>query len=203
MGLDKPIRVSALVLVAAALIAYFWEDSGHSTHPPGILAPTEPVQSPLTGGPVWRQGKHTFTARARFSMSARVLHTERYWFDGASAVSPMDFAVGWGTLSDQRVIDQLGFAQTQRWWRYWAKGSQWPIPAAEITRQGANMHMIPAGKETIKVLRSVRRGDLISLDGYLVDVSSDGGWKWPTSLSRTDTGNGACEIVWVERLLVR
>ena len=45
-------------------------------------------------------------------------------------------------------------------------------------------------------------GDLISLDGYLVSVSSDGGWRWDTSLSRTDTGNGACEIVWVKRLTI-
>jgi hypothetical protein len=35
-------------------------------------------------------------------MRARVLSTERYWFDGASSVSPIDFAVGWGRMSDQR-----------------------------------------------------------------------------------------------------
>jgi hypothetical protein len=203
MDLDGRIRGLALLIVAAAVAVYFWEDSRHSTHPPGVLAPAEPVQSPLTGRPDWRQGKYTFTPRARFSMTARVLGAERYWFDGGAAVSPLDLAVGWGSLSDQRIIDQLGFSQSQRWWRYWPKGRTWPVPAAEISRQGANMHMVPAGKEILKILRSVRRGDLISVDGYLVDVASDGGWRWRTSLSRTDTGGGACEIFWAERLVIR
>lgn len=197
-------RLLLLTLVAAlVLILYVYEDTSHRTFPPGILVSSEPSQTLLAGGPSWQKGKHTFTARADFSMSARVLSTERYWFDGASAVSPIDFAVGWGRMSDQAVIDQLGFGQGQRWYRYWPKGKQWPIPIQEITSSSANMHMIPADEEVLKVLRSVRPGDLISLAGYLVQVTSDGGWRWDTSLTRTDAGNGACEIVWVKRLTIR
>jgi hypothetical protein len=135
-------------------------------------------------------------------MRARVLSTERYWFDGASSVSPVDFAVGWGPMSDQRVIDKIGFGQSGRWYRYWPEGRDFPIPAPDVVSHTANMHMIPADKEMLKVLRSVRRGDRISLAGYLVLVESKSGWKWDTSLSRTDTGNGACEIVWVKRLTI-
>ena len=191
-----------LPLAAVVLLVYLWEDSIHTTHPPGVLVPEEPSQSDLSGGPAWKKDQYHFLARARFSMRARVLSTARYWFDGASGISPIDFAVGWGTLSDQRVIDRIGFGQTGRWWRYWPSGSEWPIPAAEIASHGANMHMIPADQLVLKALRSVRTGDLISLRGFLVDVESERGWKWSTSLSRTDTGGGACEIVWVERLLV-
>jgi len=64
------------------------------------------------------------------------------------------------------------------------------------------MHMIPADGKTLKILRSVRRGDIISLEGYLVDVASEGGWRWQTSLTRSDSGNGACEIVWVKQLSI-
>jgi hypothetical protein len=196
-------RPLLLVLVAAlVLILYLYEDTSHRSYPPGVLAPREPSQTLLAAGPTWRQGKYSYTARAGFSMSARVLSTERYWFDGASAVSPIDFAVGWGRMSDQAVIDQLGFGQTQRWYRYWPKGRQLPIPVQEMVSSSANMHMIPADKAILKLLRSVRPGDLISLDGYLVQVSSDDGWRWNTSLTRTDTGNGACEIVWVKQLTI-
>jgi hypothetical protein len=194
-----------LLLIAAAalvLILYVYEDTGHRTYPPGVLAPREPSQTLLAAGPTWQQSKYRYTARAEFSMRARVLSTERYWFDGASAVSPIDFAVGWGRMSDQAVIDQLGFGQTQRWYRYWPKGRQFPIPLQEMVSSSANMHMIPAGEAILKLLRSVRAGDLISLDGYLVQVSSEDGWRWNTSLTRTDTGNGACEIVWVRRLAI-
>jgi hypothetical protein len=44
----------------------------------------------------------------------------------------------------------------------------------------------------------VREGDVIVLQGYLVDVDHDSGWRWRTSMNRTDTGAGACEIVFVE-----
>jgi hypothetical protein len=202
VSLDKPVPVVLLLVAAVVLIVYVYEDSGHRTHPPGVLAPGEPSQRLLATGPSWQRGKYTYTPRAEFSMRARVLSTQRYWFGGASAVSPIDFAVGWGRMSDQAVIDQMGFGQTQRWYRYWPKGRRFPIPAQEIAAHSANMHMIPADAAILKLLRAVRAGDLISLEGYLVSVASQDGWRWDTSLSRTDTGNGACEIVWVKRLTI-
>lgn len=195
-------RIVLLVLAALGLILYLYEDSAHTTYPPGVLIPEEPSQSLLSGGPSWQREEFHYTARAGFSMRARVLSTERYWFDGASAVSPVDFAVGWGPMSDQRVIDQIGFGQSGRWYRYWPKGREFPIPASDVASHTANMHMIPADKEMLEVLRSVRRGDRISLTGYLVRVESKSGWTWDTSLSRTDSGGGACEIVWVRRLAI-
>jgi hypothetical protein len=41
---------------------------------------------------------------------------------------------------------------------------------------------------------------LVTVSGYLVDVRGANGFTWKTSLSRSDTGDGSCEIVWVERL---
>jgi hypothetical protein len=196
------IRIALIALAAAALAVYLYEDSAHSTYPAGVLAPNDPPQTLLAAGPTWDKGRFHFTARAGFSMQARVLSTERYWFDGPSAVSPVDFAVGWGRVSDQAVVDQIGCGQSGRWYRYWPKGREFPIPAGEIASHSANMHMIPADEAVLKSLRDVRRGDLISLDGYLVSVEGPGGWRWDTSLSRTDTGNGACEIVWVKRLQI-
>ena len=29
------------------------------------------------------------------------------------------------------------------------------------------------------------------------------GWRWRSSLTREDTGAGACELVWVERIVTR
>jgi hypothetical protein len=46
-------------------------------------------------------------------------------------------------------------------------------------------------------LRSVAGGDIIELRGYLVEVTAPDGWHWRSSLSRTDSGDGACELMWV------
>ena len=64
------------------------------------------------------------------------------------------------------------------------------------------MHMIPATRTIGRKLKSLRVGDIIKLDGLLVDVDHDSGWFWRTSMSRMDTGAGACEIVFVESLSV-
>jgi hypothetical protein len=47
-------------------------------------------------------------------------------------------------------------------------------------------------------LKDVRPGQVVRLRGYLVAVTADDGWQWRSSLSRTDTGSGACELFWVE-----
>jgi len=38
----------------------------------------------------------------------------------------------------------------------------------------------------------------VKLSGYLVDVRGDDGWSISTSMTREDTGAGACEVIWVE-----
>ena len=37
----------------------------------------------------------------------------------------------------------------------------------------------------------------------LIEVRGADGWRWRSSLTREDTGAGACELVWVERIAVR
>jgi hypothetical protein len=53
------------------------------------------------------------------------------------------------------------------------------------------------------VLTSVGAGKLIHLNGYLVEVHGPNGFNWRSSLSRTDTGAGSCELVWVANATVR
>ena len=64
------------------------------------------------------------------------------------------------------------------------------------------MHMIPASASVERSLMKLREGDVVVLQGYLVDVDHDSGWRWRTSMTRTDTGAGACEIVYVESIAV-
>ena len=47
-------------------------------------------------------------------------------------------------------------------------------------------------------LLSVRPGQILELHGQLIRADGSDGWHWVSSLSRTDTGDGSCEVVWVE-----
>lgn len=175
--------------------------SSEVRYSPGVLVDAEPVQERLQSAPVFQVDGHIVRPLARFQIDARVLSTERYRFDRGAALSPVDLALGWGPMSDQSVLDQIEISQSGRFYRW--RVQSYPIPRGEIISHSANMHMIPANEEIRDELLSIRPGDVVSIEGYLVAATSESGWTWKSSLRRTDSGNGACEVVWVERLLVR
>jgi hypothetical protein len=59
------------------------------------------------------------------------------------------------------------------------------------------MHLIPADDAIKAVLFAARVGQVLSLDGELVDVTRKNGWAMKSSLTRDDTGAGACEVIYV------
>jgi hypothetical protein len=65
------------------------------------------------------------------------------------------------------------------------------------------MHMIGATDVIERKLKSVRAGQIVKLSGYLVEARGADGWIWRSSLTRDDTGAGACELVWVTELDIR
>ena len=113
----------------------------------------------------------------------------------------MDFALGWGPMSDSAVVDRLSISQSNRWYQYrWSDSP--PIEPSLIARTSANTHLVPAN-ETIKDrLLSVRKGAVVTLSGYLVDIRHKDGWTWRSSLTRDDTGGGACELLYVTEVSV-
>jgi len=195
---------NALLLVAAVIAVGWWFDGSRAVpRAPGVLAPTEPRQDSVPAGtPVREKDGFTITPLASFALDARVLSREDYSFDAGAAISPTDLALGWGPMSDSSVLAHLRISQGNRWW-YW-RADELPLDSGEIQASAANMHMIPANAAVASALGRVRAGDLVALRGQLVEVvRKDNGWRWKSSLSRTDTGNGACELVWVEDLRVR
>ena len=68
--------------------------------------------------------------------------------------------------------------------------------------RSASMHMVPANAAVERTLRNVRSGQRVKFSGYLIEVRAPDGWHWKSSLTREDTGAGACELVWVEQIAV-
>ena len=85
-------KLFVIVFAALAVIlAERWIDSAR-VRPPGILVPEAPVQQPA-GDSVFGFNDHVLTRRAKMSLRARVLSTERYWLDRGSRLSPIDLAL--------------------------------------------------------------------------------------------------------------
>ncbi len=166
--------------------------------PPAGGDPTDgPLQTdPPRGLGPFQLEPGTLTPLAGFRINARVLAREDYTRGREAAFSPTDLALGWGRMGEDAVLDRLRIRQSGRWYHYRWSGDP-PIPAREIARSSANMHMIPADEGVARALRDVREGDRVSLHGWLVGIEAADGWRWRSSLSREDTGNGACELVYV------
>ena len=186
------------VVIVCLVLVYYVSLVRSKRYAPGIMVSAVPQQLSLDQPKIWKKDDYRITALAKFNLKARVLSTERYWFDRGAGISPVDFALGWGIMSDQRVLDQLTITQGGRWY-YW-ESNNLPASPEEIISSSSNMHMIPANDRTDTLLKSVGKGDIVELRGYLVEVTGNDGFVWRSSLSRTDTGEGSCEVFWVEEV---
>ena len=190
----------SLLLAAGGALSWWLGDSGAVRHGPGVVAPTTPTQTPVKGVAPFRYGDYAIQPLARFALQARVLGREDYRFDREAGLAPVDLALGWGPMSDERVLDQLSITQGGRWYRWSAQ--QLPVSRSEIQHNSANMHMIPADETVAEALDAVRDGQVVELRGYLIEARAADGWRWRSSLSRTDSGAHSCEVVYVEDLVI-
>ncbi|HEY0561861.1 MAG TPA: hypothetical protein VGD04_00920 [Methylophilus sp.] len=164
------------------------------THTPGEIASQAPQQTSTNTASFIHHG-YTITPLENFTLAARVLGREYYRLDRGAKLSPVDLALGWGPMSDETVLSNIQISQGNRFY-YW-RAATLPIPQQQIETHSANMHMIPASDDVEDILHAVKVGQKIQLQGYLVKATSDDGFTWKSSLTREDTGFGACELVYV------
>jgi hypothetical protein len=193
---------TALLLVLT--VGGLWNGWQHwttrSLHPPdGEVAPREPLQADIQTPARAQVGRWTLTPRARYDIEARILSREDYHFDRLADLIPEDLALGWGPMSDNRVLAAFDISQSARFYS-WRPRSSLPIAREDVIDHSANTHVIPADALIRRQLARLRVGQVIRLTGLLVDaVRDDGSWL-QTSLTRSDSGAGACEVMLVEHV---
>ncbi|MCW5223388.1 hypothetical protein [Verminephrobacter aporrectodeae] len=186
-----------VVFFAAEKLRVHWADQRllERAAPLQVLADS-PVQTATSDAP-FALGDYQVRPLAAFALRARVLSSENYYLGKEADLSHIDLALGWKRMADPAVYGQLSMSQSGRWFHYsWE--DEPPIPLQEINESSANMHMIAATPAVERVLQKARKGAYISLTGKLVEVTDPSGWRWTSSLSRTDSGGGACELMYVE-----
>lgn len=161
---------------------------------------SEPFQGSVPDPTPWSLGRYTVTPLATYDLTAVVLSSRSYAGDRESEASPLDLALGWGPMADREVLSSYDISQRDRW--YYVRWTQSPLARDEIIRSSANTHVLPADGHVAQQLAAVEPGEVVRLRGYLVEVTAEDGWRWRSSLTRDDTGQGACEVFWVEAVEV-
>lgn len=201
-SLLRPLLMKKLIFTALAIAVVF-----SCCHQPraswrGIPAAKDPVQTTNALPKPFRAGENTVTPLARYSVTAVVLSRDRYRFDPCADIAPVDLALGWGPMSIAENINQLQISQSGRFYEYSWRNEP-PMEPHDIVIHSANTHCLPADGAVRNQLLAVRRHDLVTLEGYLVEVQMPHGAHWRSSLTREDSGGGACEVLWVTSVVRR
>ncbi len=200
-----------LKIAIALLVAFFaveklrvhYADQRLQSH--GLAAVSQPladspVQAPTSDAAFEFRG-YQVKPLATFAVRARVLSREDYSLGREAELSPVDLALGWKRMADPAVYEALNITQSGRWYRYsWR--NQPPIPLQEIIESSANMHMIAATPVVERALLKARPGGYIRITGRLVEVTHPSGWRWTSSLTRSDSGASSCELVFVDAVQI-
>ena len=198
-------RAVWIVLFLAVLSKAWGQWERRAVHPAdGAIAPNEPLQTEANNAPVIVLGRWTLTPRATYDIEARILGREDYRFDAISDLAPMDLALGWGPMSDNRVLQAFKVSQGARFYSWRPVTESLPIDLREVTQYSANTHVIPANAAVASKLDRLRLGgQVVHMTGLLVNGVRDDGMTIRTSLTRTDSGAGACEFLLVQRVEVQ
>lgn len=161
--------------------------------PKRIYVEDEPEQHYVSDFLWINKDKYQLGLTDKIFIRGMVLSTRQYTDDNRSDISPLDVVVGWKKMSDPSVISKIYIKQSERFYLW--KVDEFPIPRDEIERFSTNLHIVPDNELLKKKLSGLKAGDIVSLEGYLVDVKDDENQVWITSRVRDDSGDGACEIL--------
>lgn len=220
MNLHYMILIWALLIGAVAAATGGLPDALFIEGEPGdgVLFPANAtscagaVQENLTETPEFHrqigEWRFTMTAVARYTLCGKLVGRDNYTGPPPDTISPMDLSVAWGKLIEEPYEAHITYYKEPRHLNYhfhFPEGIP-PLDYAYINGHSSNNHCIFANESVHEAADELLVGDFVRLGGYLVDVRGEdaGGatYTWTTSRSRDDEREGACEIVWVEEVVV-
>jgi hypothetical protein len=142
-----------------------------------------------------RGGEAEARLLAAYQLDARVLRIKRYRFGAEGRYSRIDAALAWGPLARPENAAALRVSQRNRFYRWQVSAADWPrLEPLAPARHTANVHLLTEDPAISSLLKRMRPGSGVRLQGYLIEIHQPDGWRWTSSLTREDAGNGACEL---------
>ncbi len=132
-------------------------------------------------------------------------HDSDAWWDWIHAaandhLNVADLCMVWGANAASGAYEKTSSSSGQ-FVCYFESGDAQALQPSNV-RALSNNHLLTADPRVAKRLRNVQLGDPVRLTGQLVSYSHNAGFafKRGTSTTREDTGNGACETIFVPDL---
>ena len=168
----------------------------------------EPKQEPTSGSATVSVTGRAIPLEyvATYEVSGRVVATWDYFGPKReNLLSPTDVSIVWDFLSDKQVDKKIRWSvKGTRFLTYQISDMEWYQSLGEdaLNDKISNNHLIPKDFHTKMLIKSIKKGDFVRLEGYLVNVQESGILGMGrTSTNRYDSGGGACEIIYVTRVV--
>ena len=208
--MHRLVRYAMIASLLAAAAAWWMKDEMplaetlHAdlfTEPKQVRVSRPPIDTSVNGVDYRIQPRYSYDMRALVVS----LHDSATWWDYAHKawndnVNVVDLCVVWGENAQSGIYHYMDFWNDQ-WTCNFSGKSREAWDAFDITA-ASNNHMVTDDPAVAKRLRAVHVGDQIRVLGYLVDyttyVKGRELGKRVSSEVRTDTGNGACEVLYIE-----
>lgn len=143
--------------------------------------------------------------KAHYVINGFVLSKKNYYSGVTSLISPCDIALAFGELYSTKIYETIKWSQSGRWYWWWYK-ENCPLKDDKwVARWSSNNHIIPENDNLKKAAKSVKKGDFVVLEGYLVDVDGEKDGRtffWNSSMTRMDTGDGSCEVLYLKKIKI-
>ncbi len=209
--LDRILIIIAILIgIGVLYMAFVWFTAPvSSTASPedSLFIYSDPLQTPVNSEYI-PEIKHDgyrvlLNAKARYRLDGVLVSKRGYRGGIMNWLAPWDYGMIWGAVIEQQKFIQ--FRQVVRFMLY-RYSPEAPVSMPYISSHSSNSHLIPANPNIRKALGKARKKATVRIEGYLVEVTVIKGPKlfssWNSSLTRLDTGNGACEIIYVTRLRI-
>ncbi len=111
-----------------------------------------------------------------------------------------DFCVVWGDSAQPNILREFDFSNGQFTCNYSTKDTAaWK---AFNHTQLSNNHLLAIDDAVRDTISEIKIGDQINLKGWLAHYKNPIGYERGSSTVRTDTGNGACETIFVNQISI-
>ncbi len=206
--LKKIIKILLLISVTLFVYSYFRKDN---------LPDKEDVLNQLYQDPVQTETDMPSFIRERggvvynitplynyelYGLVVSYHHTKNWWDyyhkEWKDFINIKDICVLWGDNIKTEVYKQMKF-KSGSWTCYneFKRNTDREVWSKFKNNSGSNNHILSDDETINETIMNAKRGDQIYLKGYLVNYSHGEGFQRGTSTTRDDTGNGACETIYV------
>jgi hypothetical protein len=207
------LNIAVLSLIALLALCYLLDGRLPGPEQLDAAIADEPLQLPTDLAPFDRQvagETYHLVPVASYDIKGLVVsqHDSKTWWDyvhkeAGDFINTNDVCVVWGADAVTGIYREMSFSNTE-----WSCEFTYPRgPDGNLFRSDglSNNHLLTEAPVTARALRNLRVGDQIRIKGYLVNYANSK--RAPdqyriSSTTRTDTGDGACEIIYVTDLIV-